>query len=110
MPMIRPRLPFIRSCMIESFLFVMPGLVPGIHDFVSLVSRRAMAGTSPAMTVKSRISVRERLSGIQPLEYQRGIGAAEPERVRQHGAELGVVDTLAHDRHVGECRIELGDV
>src|SRR4051794_31708673 len=69
-----------------------------------------MAGTNPAMTVKSKIFRMWKASRIQPLEYQRGVGAAKPERVRQHGAELGVVDALAHDRHVGECRIKLGDV
>src|SRR5207248_6470264 len=47
---------------------------------------------------------------VHPLEHQRGVGAAEAEGIRQHGAELGVIDALAHDWHVGECRIELGDV
>ncbi len=29
----------------------MPGLVPGIHDFLSITARKTwMAGTSPAMT------------------------------------------------------------
>jgi hypothetical protein len=30
--------------------FVMPGLVPGIHDFLS-APKTWMAGTSPAMTI-----------------------------------------------------------
>ena len=31
----------------------MPGLVPGIHVFLSLVAKTWMAGTSPAMTTRS---------------------------------------------------------
>jgi hypothetical protein len=31
-------------------LFVMPGLVPGIHVFLESESKTWMAGTSPAMT------------------------------------------------------------
>jgi hypothetical protein len=32
-------------------LFVMPGLIPGIHDFPSITAAKTwMAGTSPAMT------------------------------------------------------------
>jgi hypothetical protein len=30
--------------------FVMPGLVPGIHKFLSAEDAKAMAGTGPAMT------------------------------------------------------------
>ncbi len=30
--------------------FVMPGLVPGIHDFCAAREKTWMAGTSPAMT------------------------------------------------------------
>ncbi|MDB5638777.1 MAG: hypothetical protein JWP51_3685, partial [Bradyrhizobium sp.] len=36
-----------------------------------------MAGTSPAMTV----SVVAQASRIHPLEHQRGVGAAEAERI-----------------------------
>jgi hypothetical protein len=37
-------------------MFVMPGLVPGIHAFLSYpqVSKTWMAGTSPAMTLIGR--------------------------------------------------------
>jgi len=37
--------------MAQTFRFVMPGLVPGIHVF-ALPRKAWMAGTSPAMTVK----------------------------------------------------------
>src|SRR5215475_13077441 len=49
-------------------------------------------------------------SSIQALEHNRGVGAAEPERIRQHAAELHVVAPLAQDRHVGESRIERLDM
>src|SRR5665213_814596 len=49
-------------------------------------------------------------SRVDMLEDDRGIGATETERVRQHGAELRVFLALAHDRHVGESRIEGLDV
>jgi hypothetical protein len=32
-------------------MFVMPGLVPGIHVFLTVVAKTWMAGTSPAMTL-----------------------------------------------------------
>jgi hypothetical protein len=33
----------------------MPGLVPGIHDLISVAARNTwMAGTSPAMTEKAK--------------------------------------------------------
>jgi hypothetical protein len=35
---------------------VMLGLVPGIHVFLSLPKQTRMAGTSPAMTIKSDIA------------------------------------------------------
>src|SRR5882757_644115 len=49
-------------------------------------------------------------SRIEPLEHDRRVGAAEPERVRQHAAEHHVVAALAHDGHVCERRIEVLDV
>jgi hypothetical protein len=39
----------------------MPGLVPGIHDFLSSKSRTWMAGTSPAMTEKIFLASNRRL-------------------------------------------------
>jgi hypothetical protein len=32
-------------------MFVMPGLVPGIHVFLTVVAKTWTAGTSPAMTL-----------------------------------------------------------
>src|SRR5665647_970156 len=49
-------------------------------------------------------------SGVDVLEYDRSIGAAEAKRVRQHGADLNVVLALAQDGHVGESRIDGFDV
>src|SRR5262245_44818669 len=49
------------------------------------------------------------ISRLQPLEHDRCISAAEPERVRQLTAKLRVAP-LAHDRHVGEGRIHRLDV
>jgi hypothetical protein len=54
----------------------MPGLVPGIHVFLTVRgSKTWMAGTGPAMTVK----VWRKTSRIHPLEHQRGVGAAKAE-------------------------------
>src|SRR2546421_9195856 len=50
------------------------------------------------------------ISRLQPLEYDRRVGAAEAERVRQHGTERHVIPALAHDRHVGEGGIERLDI
>src|SRR6185437_16271729 len=49
-------------------------------------------------------------SRIHMLEDDRGIGAPEAERIRQHRAQFYVVATFAHDRHVGESGIEGLDI
>src|SRR5215813_348935 len=69
-----------------------------------------IARTSPAMASEHENTQRAEISRIQPLEDQRGVGAAEAEGVRQDRADLGVVDALAHDRHVGEHRIKFRDM
>ncbi|MFL5197008.1 MAG: hypothetical protein ACJ8BE_08805, partial [Microvirga sp.] len=46
-------------------------------------------------------------SGIEPLEYYGRIGAAEPERVRQHAGELHIVAALANDGNIGEGGIQV---
>src|SRR4051812_25524222 len=108
MPMIRPRLPFIKPSIARLLSALRhAGLVPGIHVLPQPVAKTWMAGTSPAMTKTTSVSAAT--SHVQPAEHQRGVGAAEAEGVRQHGADLGVVDALAHDRHVGEHGIELLD-
>src|SRR5437016_3059320 len=47
---------------------------------------------------------------VHPFEHDRGVGAAEAERVRQYAAEPHMVAPLARDRHVGERRIETLDM
>src|SRR5688500_7408453 len=49
-------------------------------------------------------------SSVKALEYQRGVGAAEAERVREDMPDLRVVLAGSHDRHVRERRVELFDV
>src|SRR5262245_14973076 len=85
-PMISPRLPCI-SCV----------MAPKLYRFAARPSARAELHIM-------------RPSNIEALEHHRGIRAAEAERIRQHAAELHVVATFAHDRHVGESRIKLLDV
>src|ERR1700755_3569787 len=115
MPMTNPRLPFIRSCIVSSSChWDCPGFrIRGARAKTWMAGppprRRGFGpagGTSPAKTLKSAQRPRT-ISRIQTLEHQRRIGAAEAEGIRQHGPELGVVDALAHDRHVREHWIEL---
>src|ERR1700733_11100339 len=49
-------------------------------------------------------------SRVVPLEYQRGIGAAEAETVRHGRPDLRVVDALAHDVGVGDGGTDLLDI
>src|SRR5438128_2750427 len=116
MPMIRPRLPFIRSCIVFALSFCHARAEARSASYhrmsrasTSLPSIQDVDGRDKPGHDGEWSSVYEK-SGIQPLEHQRGVGAAKTEGIRQHGAELGVVDALANDRHVGEDRIELGDM
>src|SRR5262245_23765821 len=61
-----------------------------------------IAGWNPATAAAT--------SCLQPLEHDASVGAAKPERIRQHAAECHVVASLAHNRHIGECRIHGLDV
>src|ERR1700758_3280744 len=107
MPMISPRLPFIRSCIAPTLHSSLGRQQPAWPANPDTKLCNDAAGILNAPRTRSMTQSNSR---IQPLEHQRGVGAAEAERVRQHGAELGVVDALAHDRHVGENRIEFVDV
>src|SRR5262249_41569991 len=86
-PMINPRLPSIR--------------LPIPHP--APCARRARARLSMPPEAAQR-------SGIEPLEYDRRIGTAEPERVRQYAGKLHIVPALADDGNVGKGRIEILDV
>src|SRR6476661_9410964 len=88
---------------------VRPGRVPARPSLRSFsLSRRGLPGQ--ARLWRHENTQRAEISRIQPLEDQRGVGAAEAEGVRQHRADPGVVDALAHNRHVGEDRIKLIDM
>src|SRR2546430_16145481 len=112
MPMIRPRLPFIRSCIVFALSFCharAEARSASSHRMsrasTSLPSIQDVDGRDKPRHDGEWSSVFEK-SGILPLEHQRGVGAGKIEGIPQHGAELGVVDALVYDRHVGVDRIE----
>src|SRR5437016_1437179 len=94
--MISPRLPFIKAMRLTS-----AREAPASGAWRRPPGARSRAGRrAPLMSN----------SCIEPREYDRRIGAAEAERVRQHATERDVVAALAHDRHVRERRIEIFDI
>src|SRR5688500_8980689 len=51
-----------------------------------------------------------RSSTIQTTKDQCGVGAAKAEAIRHHGVNGDIVLTLAHDRHVGDGRVDGVDI
>src|SRR5262245_38965563 len=50
------------------------------------------------------------MSANVTVEDECRVGAAEAERIRDHGVDLDIVDALENDRIVGEGRIDLIDM
>src|SRR4051794_15422062 len=109
-PMTRPRLPCIRP------MAPTPPRSSGRTLSAIKLSSLRMSMTAPpkAFEQGGRAAAHYRFrpdpSGVETLQHNGGVGAAEPERVRQYVTDAGVVDPLADDRHVGEGGVELLDV
>src|SRR5260370_10784263 len=109
--MINPRLPFIRSCIfavLQSSLTLSSPAKAGdpVIRSVAMNDQSCRILDAPAFAGHDETKI----SRIHPLEHQRGVGAAEPEGIRKHGAEPGVIDALAYDRHVSENSDESVDI
>src|SRR6185312_10371705 len=104
----------------------MPGLDPGIHDFLSMVPKTWMAGSSPAMTeVLSRAPVRcqphsllipeIRLDGTVHLDGQRiavailGVarGDTDPALADAVFLDIGLVDALEANADVARQNVRI---
>src|SRR5215204_4991182 len=109
-PITRPRLPCIRP------MAPTPPRSSGRTLSAIKLSSLRMSMTAPpkAFEQGGRAAAHYRFrpdpSGVETLQHNGGVGAAEPERVGQYVTDAGVVDPFADDRHVGEGRIELLDV
>src|SRR5215204_3247415 len=88
--------------------------LPCIRPMAPTPPRTSMTAPPKAFEQGGRAAAHYRFrpdpSGVETLQHNGGVGAAEPERVRQYVTDAGVVDPLADDRHVGEGGVELLDV
>src|SRR6185436_11269028 len=91
-PMINPRLPCISPDICTTTLDTSSGRRPDLST-----------GRQPR-------PFQSQSSRVEPFENDGRVGAAEPERVRQHAGKRLIVPSLAHDRHVREIRIEILDI